>query len=95
MAARIREQATQLKEGLAGIPTVRLVTPDDPELSAGIVCCEVDGLDAFTATVKLREEHRIVASVTPYEQQYLRFGPGIVTMPDQIEQTIKAVAALR
>lgn len=95
VAARIREQATQLKEGLADIATVRLVTPDDPELSAGIVCCEVDGLDAFTATAKLREEHRIVASVTPYERQYLRFGPGIVTTPDQIEETVKAVAALR
>lgn len=95
VAARIREQATQLKEGLAGIPTVRLVTPDDPELSAGIVCCEVDGLDAFTATRMLREGHRVVASVTPYEQQYLRFGPGIVTMPEQIEQTVEAVATLR
>ncbi|WP_143230325.1 aminotransferase class V-fold PLP-dependent enzyme [Actinosynnema sp. ALI-1.44] len=95
IAKRVTEQATQLKAGLRGIPTVTLITPDDPNLSAGIVCCEVDGMDAFTATRRLREQHRIVASVTPYEQQYLRFGPSMVTTPEQIDRTIEAVKLLR
>ncbi|HWM05283.1 MAG TPA: aminotransferase class V-fold PLP-dependent enzyme [Actinophytocola sp.] len=94
IAARIAEQATQLKEGLLGIDGIRLVTPASPELSAGIVCCEVSGMDAFTATVQLRQQHRITASVTPYEQQYLRFGPSMVTNPREIDRTIEAVAAL-
>jgi selenocysteine lyase/cysteine desulfurase len=93
IAERIAIQATQLKRGLATIPAVTLVTPDDPEMSAGIVCCEVDGMDAFTATVKLRAAG-VVASVTPYEQQYLRFGPSIVTTPAQMDQVVDAVRRL-
>jgi hypothetical protein len=42
----------------------------------------------------LRAGHRIVASVTPYAEQYLRFGPSIVTTPEQIDRTIKAVDAI-
>jgi selenocysteine lyase/cysteine desulfurase len=94
IAERIAVQATQLKEGLATIPSVRLVTPDDPALSAGIVCCEVDGMDAFTATTALRADG-VVASVTPYQEQYLRFGPSIVTTPEQMDQVVAAVKRLR
>ncbi|HEY7592546.1 MAG TPA: aminotransferase class V-fold PLP-dependent enzyme [Actinophytocola sp.] len=94
IAARITEQATQLKEGLAKIDGVRLITPVSPDLSAGIVCCELSTMDAVAATVRLRGEHKISASVTPYAQRYLRFGPSIVTTPEQIGRTIKAVAAI-
>ena len=41
---RTVEQATQLKEGLAGAQGIRVVTPADPEVSAGIVCLDVEGL---------------------------------------------------
>jgi selenocysteine lyase/cysteine desulfurase len=94
IAARITEQATQLKEGLAKIDGVRLVTPAAPELSAGIVCCDLSSVDADTAVSRLRAEHRIVASVTPYVDRFLRFGPSIVTTPKQIDKTIAAVRAL-
>lgn len=94
VAARITEQATRLKDGLAGIAGIRLVTPVSAELSAGIVCCEVAGLDPFSATVMLREEHGIAASVTPYAEQYLRFGPSMVTTPEQVDRVVTAVAAL-
>jgi selenocysteine lyase/cysteine desulfurase len=94
IAARITEQASQLKEGLAGIDGVRVVTPTAPELSAGIVCCELSTMDAANAVGRLRAEHGIVASVTPYAEQYLRFGPSIVTTPEQIDRTIEAVGAL-
>lgn len=94
IAERIAVQATRLKEGLAKIPSITLITPDDPEMSAGIVCCEVDGMDAFNAVVALRQAG-VVASVTPYAQQYLRFGPSIVTTPEQVDKVISAVRTLR
>lgn len=93
IAERIAVQATQLKKGLATIPSVTVITPDDPALSAGIVCCEVDGMDAYTATVSLRAAG-VVASVTPYQQQYLRFGPSIVTTPEQMDKVVAAVGSL-
>ncbi|MPZ80633.1 MAG: aminotransferase class V-fold PLP-dependent enzyme [Actinophytocola sp.] len=94
IAARIAEQASQLKEGLAGIDGIRLVTPTSPDLSAGVVCCEVSTMDAYAATATLRADHRIAASVTPYAQRYLRFGPSMVTTPEQIDRTIEAVGTL-
>lgn len=94
IARRTSEQATRLKEGLAEIPTVTVVTPADPELSAGLVMCSHANLAPFQAVQKLRAEHRIVASITPYDNPYLRFGPSIVTTPEQVEKVLKAVAAL-
>jgi selenocysteine lyase/cysteine desulfurase len=44
IAARTAELANQLKAGLALMPHVRLVTPRDPRLSAGIVSFDVHGL---------------------------------------------------
>ena len=43
VAARTAELATRLKDGLAELSHVGLVTPRDPGLSSGIVCCDVTG----------------------------------------------------
>ncbi|GAA3447392.1 aminotransferase class V-fold PLP-dependent enzyme [Planomonospora venezuelensis] len=94
VAARIAEQAARLKEGLAGLRNVRLITPRDPGLSAGLVCCAVVGVEADLAVLRLRERHRIIAGVTPYREAYLRFGPGIVTTPEEVDRAVKAVATL-
>jgi selenocysteine lyase/cysteine desulfurase len=94
IAERIAVQATQLKEGLATIPSVPLVTPDDPAMSAGIVCCEVDGMAPADAVEALRAAG-VVASVTPYARQYVRFGPSIVTTPAQMDRVVDAVRRLR
>ncbi|MEV0753068.1 aminotransferase class V-fold PLP-dependent enzyme [Streptosporangium sp. NPDC050280] len=95
VAARIAEQATRLKAGLAALPNVRLITPVSPELSAGLICCAIDGVDAPTAVGRLRREHRIITSATPYRDVHLRFGTGIVTTPEQVDRAVKAVATLR
>src|SRR5207244_7760790 len=43
IAGRIRELNDRCKQGLAGIARVKLHTPRDPDLSAGICCFEVAG----------------------------------------------------
>jgi selenocysteine lyase/cysteine desulfurase len=95
VTARTAELARRLKDGLAGMSHVRLATPVDPALSAGLVCCEIGTLDPPTAVTRLRSEHKIGASVTPYQQPLVRFGPSIVNSDDDIEATLKAVHALR
>ena len=55
VVARTVEQATQLKEGIAAIDGLRLVTPQDPEVSAGIVCVEVPSMLPGDAVARLRE----------------------------------------
>lgn len=94
VAARTAELATRLKRGLADLPNGRLVTPTAPELSAGIVCYELDGRAPADAVAELRDRHRIVASVTPYAVPYLRLGPSIVNSPADVDDALEAVAAL-
>jgi len=94
VAGRTRELASRLKDGLAGIGSkVRLVTPEDPALSAGIVCVDVTGINPGAAVRQLREK-RVYASSTPYDPSYLRFGTSIVTRERDIEAAISAVRAL-
>jgi selenocysteine lyase/cysteine desulfurase len=94
IATRITRQATQLKDGLAALQTVRLVTPKDPELSAGLVMCQPVNVSPNQAVQRLRDEHKIVASVTPYDNPFLRFGTSVLTTPEQVDQVVKAVATL-
>lgn len=91
VARRTHEQATQLKAGLAQLPGIRVVTPRDPAVSSGIVCCEIDGRDPVALMQTLRRDHGIVASVTPYLEQFLRLGPSIVTTPSQVEDVVDAL----
>lgn len=91
---RIEDLATRLKEGLSKLTPVRLITPLSPELSAGVVCCSIAGMDAPTAMMQLREKHKIIASVTPYRDTYLRFGTSMVNTPEQVDQVVKAVGTL-
>ncbi|MFB4271967.1 aminotransferase class V-fold PLP-dependent enzyme [Nonomuraea sp. GTA35] len=91
--ARTQELATRLKAGLAEIPHVTLATPQAPDLSAGLVCCSVAGMEPFEAVERLRDR-KVIASVTPYNPSLLRFGTSIVTGPEQVDQAIKAVEGL-
>ena len=93
VADRTHALATRLKDGLAAVPAVRLVTPRDPDLSAGIVCLEVAGQNPGEAMAALRRQG-ILASVTPYAEPYLRLGPSIVTSEDDVDAAVAAVRAL-
>jgi selenocysteine lyase/cysteine desulfurase len=92
-AERTHALATRLKEGLGELPGVTVRTPLDEQLSAGLVCCDepTPGSDVLG---RLREEHGVVASLTPYATRYLRFGPSIVNTEDDVDRAVAAVAAL-
>jgi selenocysteine lyase/cysteine desulfurase len=90
IAARVRELAGALKEGLRGIDGVRVVTPASAELSAGIVCCDLAGRRPSAAIGMLRER-AVHASITPYARQYVRFGPSVVNDEADVEATLRAV----
>jgi selenocysteine lyase/cysteine desulfurase len=91
--ARVRGLASRLKTQLADVRGVRLRTPQSPGLSAGLVCLEVAGRDPSEVVAHLASR-RIVASVTPYAQRYVRLGPGIVNTPEHIDAAVAAVASL-
>jgi isopenicillin-N epimerase len=93
VARRTHALARQLKEGLAGMDHVTLRTPMADELSAGIVCFDIDGLDAPAAVERLRERG-IVGTVTPYAVVHARLATAIYNTPEEIERALGAVRAL-
>ena len=94
VAERIRSLATRLKQGLAELPRVRLVTPMTERLSAGIVCFDVQGVDPGEAVQRLAREHRIAASVTPYAERHVRFGTGLWVDERDVDAALAAIAKL-
>jgi selenocysteine lyase/cysteine desulfurase len=93
VAERIRTLATRLKEGLAGIGKVKLVTPMSPDLSAGIVCFDVSGYRAREVVERLASD-RIAASVTPYADEHVRLGAGLWNDEADVDAAIRAVSRL-
>jgi isopenicillin-N epimerase len=91
---RIHELNDQLKQGLGKMQRVTLRTPLSRDLSAGIVCFEVAGLEPDQVVSRLRQRG-IVASVTPYATQYARVAPGLLNSPAEIETVLKAIDELQ
>jgi selenocysteine lyase/cysteine desulfurase len=90
IAARVRELNARLREELAAMPGVTLVTPRDPALAAGIVCFEIAGLKPAEVVARLREQ-RILATESPYAVSYARVSAGIMVQPDEIESVLRAI----
>ena len=90
---RIHGLNTAAKEALAEMPHVRLYTPTRPELSAGIVCFDVDGRRPGEVVAHLRDRG-IVASTSPYPVSYARIAPSLVNDAGEVARTVAAVAEL-
>lgn len=93
VAERIATMNSQLKEGLATMPKVRLHTPLSPALSAGVVAFEVEGMTPQQVVEKLLER-RFLASVSPYAVAYARLAPSLVNTPDEVDAALAAVRAI-
>jgi selenocysteine lyase/cysteine desulfurase len=93
VAERVTALATRLKDGMASLRKVRLVTPRSSEVSAGIVCFEVDGSDAG-AVVSALAAHGIHASVTPYATQYARLGTSLHVDERDVDAALERLAGL-
>lgn len=93
IATRIHALNHQLKEGLAEMGHVTLHTPRATELSAGIVCFEVQGVRPEEVVARLHERG-IIASVTPYATRYARLAPSLLTSPEEINKTLQEIKNL-
>ena len=92
--ARIHSLNRQLKEGLAKMPNVKLYTPVEDEMSAGIVCFDVQGMPAQQVVDALRKKN-LIASVTPYKTQYARLSPGLLNNPGEVDAALAALRELK
>ena len=94
MAERIHGLATRLKDGLAAMSHVRLVTPRGAEVSAGLVCFDVDGVDARARRSRGCALSGIRASVTPYAVLHVRLGTSLHVDEADVDAALDAVARL-
>ncbi len=94
VAARIHALNRRLKDGLAAMPHVTLLTPRAEALSAGIVVFTVDRLSPG-AVVAALARRRIVATQTPYSPSHARLAPGLLNTPGEVDRTLAAIRALR
>ena len=93
VAGRIRELNTAIKDGLAGAPRVRLHTPRNPRLSAGLVAFEVEGFSPEAVVERLAAK-RIVASTSPYRPSYARLAGSLLNTPAEVDAAVRAVREL-
>lgn len=94
---RIQDRITGLngliKEGLDAMPHVTLHTPRAADLSAGIVCFDVDGYRP-AEVVQVMRDHKVIASTTPYAVSHVRLSAGIVNFPHDVERALDVVRSL-
>jgi selenocysteine lyase/cysteine desulfurase len=90
VAGRIRALNDRCKAGLAKVPGLRLHTPRDAALSAGLVCFEIAGMNEGEVVRRLMER-RIVASTSPYRTSYARLAPSLVNDEHEVDQVVQAV----
>jgi selenocysteine lyase/cysteine desulfurase len=90
VAERIAALNTQCKEGLKRIPKVKLLTPMDPALSAGLIAFEVEGQSASETVHKLHAK-KVVASSSPYKISKARLAPSLVNDEREVEAALRAV----
>ncbi len=91
--ARTHELNRALKEGLRSMPHVRLATPMSGDLSAGIVCFDVEGVSPWDAVRHLRQ-HEVVGTVTPYAVRHVRLTPSIRNNEEDVDRALRAIHAL-
>ena len=93
IAARIRDLNGAFREGAAGISGLTLHTPRDPELSGGLSCFEVKGMNAEEVAKRLAAK-KVRTSSSPYKVSYARVSAGVMNTPEDIETGLREIRAL-
>jgi isopenicillin-N epimerase len=94
VAARIHDLNRQCKEGLAKMPHVKLQTPMSDNLSAGMICFEVEGLTPKQTVAKLKDLGILASTTPPYKYEYARVTPSLWNTPAEVDATLRAIYSL-
>ena len=90
VATRVADLNGRIKDGLATVRGVRVHTPRDPALLAGICCFEVDGRKP-EEVVKALLARKVIASTSPYANVYARLSAGIFNTEAEIDRALGAL----
>jgi cysteine desulfurase/selenocysteine lyase len=91
--ARIRELRAQLRARLERIPGIRIITPADDRLSAGLLSFSAEAVDALALQQRLAKEGNIrTRVVSEYGYGWMRLSPHIYTHPSELEKVAVLIA---
>jgi len=88
-----RERAQQLKDLLAELPKVTLLSPSDPSISCGLVTFAVEGIENEEAVKRLWEESKIVVRAIDYPKG-IRASVAFYNTKEEIAQTVEVLSRL-
>jgi selenocysteine lyase/cysteine desulfurase len=91
---RSHKLSTLVKDGLATIKHIRLITPRDESLSAGINCFEIQGMKPDDAVKKLAAKN-IITSASPYKTSYVRLTPNILNSEDEVATCLREIERIK
>jgi len=94
IASRVAELSAQLRDGLAGLPGVRVHAPAEERLRSGVVTFSLDDLDPYDTVERLTDDHRVTATVTPYAVPFARLGTCWLNTEAEVDAAVRAVRAL-
>jgi isopenicillin-N epimerase len=93
--SRMRLLATSMKEQISQLGGVKLKTNLEPELSGGVVKCDVNRVPTKQAYDALWSQHRIsIAMTASGDSQGLRFSPHIYNSREDIDRAVAAIKVL-
>ncbi|GAA1663657.1 aminotransferase class V-fold PLP-dependent enzyme [Fodinicola feengrottensis] len=91
IAARVHELNTRLRDGLADLPGLRLLTPRSPLLAGGIVCVQPKN-HSVEYVVRTLRGLGITSAASPYQTPAVRLGAGVANTPEEIDRAVRALA---
>lgn len=90
---RVASLTGRLKEGLAARPPVELVTPMEPDRSAGLVTFKLPGLPAPEAARLLAERYQVVGRWVPHPEA-VRLSVHLFNTEEEVDRVLAAVDEL-
>jgi selenocysteine lyase/cysteine desulfurase len=90
--ARVRQLATRLKEGLMEIPGVRLQTPMDPKMSAGLTHFSVEGVPMNNVRQGIMDLGRIhIRTSSRGDVSGCRASTHFYNMPEEVDELLRCI----
>ncbi len=90
--ARVRQLATRLREGLMEIPGVRLQTPMDPDMSAGLTHFSIEGVPMDNVRQGIMDIGRIhIRTSSRGDVSGCRASTHFYNMPDEVDELLRCV----
>ncbi|HSJ08317.1 MAG TPA: aminotransferase class V-fold PLP-dependent enzyme [Longimicrobiales bacterium] len=92
---RVRELRHHLIDGLAALPRVRVMSPADDALGAGMVSFRVDGVESLALQSRLAQAANVRTRViSEYGYGWMRLSPHIYNTAAELDRVVELLAAV-